>query len=151
MGGGQNSTTVTPVARRFLTGAASRGVTSAGNLSSRPEIGKSDGEDGGEDQGVDIRTNWVDVDDHGKRHKPWRTAVFESTEHRFVDFPESGPQQALFFCKHVEETAGNMRAWLLEITRELRISRKDRIYHELKSLSDAVSYAGEYDRGAVGR
>ena len=72
----------------------------------------ADGDGGavGDDTG-DVRTTWVEFDDQGKRHKPWRQVVAEATSERFRDSPHEGSPQALHLCKQMLESHGNPEAW----------------------------------------
>ena len=50
----------------------------------------------------EVRTLWVDFDEHGERFKRWRDVVKESFTPTFEEKPLEGPATALHLIKHSE-------------------------------------------------
>ena len=71
----------------------------------------------------DVRTNYIDYDTLGRRHKPWRLACEESTQEYFVDMPNPGTQVALHSCHRFLEQ-GDPYRWFLEFCRERKSRRR---------------------------
>ncbi len=106
------------------------------------EVGKvsEDEKDG------DVRTLWVDYDEHGERFKRWRDVVKESYTPTFEEKPLDGPATALHIMKHAERHGGDPRLWLNLWLRSKHIEMTDRTYHEMKVLVDALYYGGTFDQ-----
>lgn len=102
---------------------------------------KTDDEEDGE-----VRTLWVDFDEHGERFKRWRDVVKESFTPVFPETPLEGPSTALHLIKHAERHGGDPRLWLQLWTRQKHIEQTDRTYHEMKVLCDALYYGGTFDQ-----
>lgn len=102
---------------------------------------KADDEEDGE-----VRTLWVDFDEHGERFKRWRDVVKESFTPVFPETPLEGPSTALHLIKHAERHGGDPRLWLQLWTRSKHIEQTDRAYHEMKVLCDALYYGGTFDQ-----
>ena len=98
----------------------------------------------------DLRTCWIDVDDAGIRYKEWRRVVLESTQENFKDAPIRGPPTCLAICRKMQQHGGNPKLWFAEWTKETGISRRDRAWHEMNSLIEALYVAGTYDQVNVG-
>ena len=96
-------------------------------------------------QDSEVRTLWVDYDEHGERFKRWRDVVKECYTPVFEDKPLEGPATALHVIKHSERHGGDPRLWLQMWLRTKHIETSDRTYHELKVLGDALFYAGTFD------
>ena len=52
--------------------------------------------------------------------------------------------------KHMSRIGGDPRQWLREWLREKSISPTDRVAHELKTLTEAMFFAGCYDQLSLG-
>ncbi len=98
----------------------------------------------------DLRTCWVDVDEAGVRYKEWRKVVLESTQESFRDGTLRGPPTCLSVCRKMQQHGGNPRLWFAEWTKETGVTRKDRAWHEVNVLIDALYLAGTYDQVNVG-
>ena len=59
----------------------------------------------------DLRTAAVEWDEHGLRHKPWRTAVADSTEEDLCGTGLDDGQTCLHLCRLFVENGGNPRQW----------------------------------------
>ena len=94
----------------------------------------------------EVRTLWVDVDDHGERYKDWRQVVRESSEQSYVDNPLEGPPSLLHLMKHMERQGGNPRRWLQLFFSECKIDKSDRVFHEMTNLVEVVYLGGTYDQ-----
>lgn len=94
----------------------------------------------------EVRTLWVDFDEHGERFKRWRDVVKESYTPAFEDKPLEGPATALHLIKHAERHGGDPRLWLQLWCRTKHIEPTDRVHHELKVLTDCLFYAGTFDQ-----
>ena len=117
-----------------------------GELLSRiqaPTAAQAGGKGGGDEE---VRTLWVDWDPQGERFKTWRDAVRESFVPNFDEKPLEGPLTALHTMKHMERHGGDARQWLLTWMRTKHIEQTDRVYHELKVLTDALWYAATFDQ-----
>ena len=96
--------------------------------------------------GDDLRTLWVDHDNHGKRWKEWRAVAHECTEEVGPDAPLDGPGSTLHLLRHMERFGGNPRLWLESWSREVNLHRGDRTFHELSVLVEALLLGGCYDQ-----
>lgn len=94
----------------------------------------------------EVRTLWVDFDEHGERFKRWRDVVKESFTPTFEEKPLEGPATALHLIKHSERHGGDPRLWLQLWCRTKHIEPTDRVHHELKVLTDCLFYAGTFDQ-----
>jgi len=108
------------------------------------------GKEGDALAGDEVRTLWIDIDDHGERYKEWRKVVQESTVERWKDSPLQTPPSALQLAKYFERHGGDPRRWLQEWMRVKQIQSGDRICHELRTLIDAFHYGGSFDQLNVG-
>eukprot|EP00439_Symbiodinium_sp_Y106_P071357 s2660_g12.t2 len=99
-----------------------------------------------EEKSEESRTLWVDFDEHGERFKRWRDVCKECYSPVHEDKPLDGPLTALYFIKHAERHGGDMRQWLQLWCRAKHVDPTDRVYHELKVLTDALHYAGTHDQ-----
>ena len=104
-------------------------------------------EDSGESaSSEEVRTLWVDFDDQGERHKRWREVVTESYTPAYDEKPLEGPLTALHVMKHMERHGGDPRQWLGVWARTKHIEPTDRVYHELKVLTDCLYFSGTFDQ-----
>ena len=55
-----------------------------------------------EDEDNEVRTLWVDYDEHGERYKRWRDVCKESYTPNLEEKPLEGPSTALHIIKHAE-------------------------------------------------
>ena len=128
--------------RRALFGAEAAGSREGilpGNMCSARE---AEAADGGEKE---VRTLWVDFDEHGDRYKRWRDVCRESYTPAFDQRPLEAPSTGLRLIKHAERHGGDPRLWLQLWMRSKHIEASDRTYHEMKVLTDALFYAGAFD------
>lgn len=102
--------------------------------------GKEDEEDG------EIRTLWVDYDEHSERYKRWRDLCKEISCPVMEEKPLEGPLTTLHLAKHMEKHGGDPRLWLQMWCRTKHIDLRDRTYHELKVLRDVLYFAGTFDQ-----
>ena len=98
----------------------------------------------------DIRTLSVDFDGHGERRKEWRSVVSEITAESFADDPIDGPVSVVYFGKAMYRSGGGPMRWLAEWSREHKVERQDRTYHELEVLCHCLQLAGRYDQVNLG-
>ena len=101
--------------------------------------------DDGEDKG-DVRTLWIDYDEHGERYKRWRDVCCESHSPTLSDKPLDGPITGLHLINHVERHGGDPRLWLQLWLRAKHIEPTDRVAHEMRVLCDVLYYAGTFDQ-----
>ena len=94
----------------------------------------------------EVRTLWVDFDEHGDRFKRWRDVVKESYTPSFDEKPLEGPATGLHLIKHAERHGGDPRLWLQLWARAKHIEVTDRVHHELKVLTDCLYFAGTHDQ-----
>ena len=105
------------------------------------------GESAGEE---DLRTLWIDRDDQGQRFKEWKKVCSESSEERQADSPVAGPPSCLTVCKQMQHHGGNPKLWMHLWMKELGVSGKDRLYHEVTTLVEILYQGGTYDQLNVG-
>lgn len=103
---------------------------------------KSDGAGDEADSPGDVRTLWVDFDEHGERYKRWRDVSKECFTPALEEKPIDGPLTALHLVKFTERQGGDPRLWLQSWMRSKRIEPGDRTAHELKVLTDCLYFAG---------
>ncbi|CAE7458265.1 SLC34A1 [Symbiodinium microadriaticum] len=133
--------------RRRLFGVRAESPVAAPALRTLDLIADDAGKDRTNDSSQEqIRTLWVDFDEHGERFKRWRDVCKESYAPTLEDKPIDGPLTALHFIKHAERHGGDVRQWLQLWCRSKHIEVTDRVYHELKVLTDAIHYAGTHDQ-----
>ena len=125
--------------RRELFAASATEAGSSGDRATGD--GKKEDADGGE-----VRTLWVDYDEHGDRFKRWRDVVKESYSPSFEEKPLEGPSTGLHLIKHAERHGGDPRLWLQLWARTKHVEPTDRVHHELKVLTDCLYYAGTHDQ-----
>jgi hypothetical protein len=53
-------------------------------------------------------------------------------------------------CRKIQHHGGNPRLWFAEWARETNISKKDRAWHEVKTLIDTLYLAGTFDQVNMG-
>ena len=85
-----------------------------------------------DEEDKEVRTLWVDYDEHGERFKRWRDVCCESYAPTFGEKPLEGPCTALHTIKHTERHGGDPRLWLQLWMRSRHIESGDRTYHEMK-------------------
>ena len=110
----------------------------------KAEAAPKKGDEGDEDG--EVRTLWVDFDEHGERFKRWRDVCRECFTASFEEKPVEGPMTALHLIKHAERHGGDPRLWMQLWLRAKRLEGTDRTYHELKTLVDVLYFAGCYDQ-----
>ena len=99
------------------------------------------------DAGEDVRTLWVQHDERGERHKPWREVVREIKKYTFKDWPlEDGLSTVEHMAKRWEQSGGTPLLWLELWARDRLLNQSDRTYIEMKCLLSAIHYAGSYDQ-----
>ena len=98
----------------------------------------------------DVRTLWVDVDSHGIRYKAWREVCHESHSERYSDSPVEGPSTMLNLSKFMERHGGNPRLWFEQFTRSKALTGADRVYHEVRVISECFYVAGTFDQVNLG-
>lgn len=131
--------------RRRLFNAVAAG---SGECPQPAKAGAGAGDDVGAtvDEDKEVRTLWVDFDEHGDRYKRWRDVCKESYTPNFEQKPLEGPLTGLHIMKHSERHGGDPRLWLQVWMRTKHIEVTDRSYHEMKVLTDALFYAGTFDQ-----
>ena len=91
---------------------------------------KNSGED---EKSEEVRTLWVDYDEHGERFKRWREVCKESYTPVFDEKPIDGPLTALHFIKHAERHGGDLRQWLMLWCRAKHVEPTDRGLSRIES------------------
>jgi hypothetical protein len=139
-----------PLTERILERFSKVGGPTGGKTT--PPVGDVKDDDEFEDESEDLRTLWVDFDRQGKRHKPWRDVVGESTQEYYLDLPPAaaGTPTALDTCKMFERFGGSPMIWYSNFRRDKRLSDRDRNHHEMKCLVEAVEVGGCFDQANVG-
>ena len=98
----------------------------------------------------DVRTLAVDYDGQGERFKPWRDFTREIYVQNYDDDPLEGTISVVHVCKMMDRSGGDPRRWLSEWSRDYKVERSDRTYHELHTLCECLHLAGTYDMINVG-
>ena len=98
----------------------------------------------------DLRTLWIDRDDQGQRFKKWKNVCSESCEERQADSPVAGPPSCLTVWKQMQHHGGNAKLWMHPWMKELGVSGKDCLYHEVSTLVEIPYQGGTYDQLNVG-
>lgn len=129
--------------RRALFGARAAG---SGECPQPLKAGDEVAEDAAATSDQEVRTLWVDFDEHGDRYKRWRDVCKESFTPNFEQKPLEGPSAGLHLIKHAERHGGDPRLWLQLWLRNKHVETADRTYHEMKVLTDALFYAGTFDQ-----
>ena len=93
-----------------------------------------------EEEDNEVRTLWVDYDEHGERYKRWRDVCKESYTPNLEEKPLEGPSTALHIIKHAERHGGDPRLWFQVWLRSKHVEQTDRTYHEMKVLVDCLFY-----------
>lgn len=117
-------------------------LTGAGSSKDKVKDNRADDAEGD----GEVRTLWVDFDEHGERFKRWRDVVKESFTPVFEDRPLEGPSTALHLIQHAERHGGDPRLWLQLWCRSKHIEQTDRTYHAMKVLCDALYMCGTFDQ-----
>ena len=96
----------------------------------------------------DVRTLWVEYDDHQERYKPWRTALREMARHEWSDWEKrfDTPASVLDTLKGMEREGGDARLWLASFLRDINMSSKERSAIELRHLTEALWLGVCYDQ-----
>ena len=94
----------------------------------------------------DVRTLWVDYDDHGERFKKWRDLARESFTPTYSDKQLEGPPTMLTLVKHWDRYGDGPKSWFDKFCMNKRIEPTDRVYREMKSIVDAFHYFGSVDQ-----
>ena len=94
----------------------------------------------------DVRVLEVDYDTHGTRTKVWSEVCAESSEHRFRDWPVTGPLTVLHLIKHILRYGPLPTQWIEAWARRKHIATTDRVFHELRSLAEIIETLGVYDQ-----
>jgi hypothetical protein len=96
---------------------------------------------------VDVRTLWIDYDEHQERHKRWRDVARESKSYTFGDWPfDDSYSAAIFMIRHWDRHSGDPLAWLDRWFREKSVSRGERTGIEMTCLVNTMYLAGAYDQ-----
>ena len=98
----------------------------------------------------DVRTCWIDYDEHGVRYKEWRKVMAEATVERFRDSPVGGAPGCVHALKAMSKRGGSPAQWFLVWCREMRCGKKDRVYHEMRCLVDCLEIGGTFDQLNMG-
>ncbi|CAL1149575.1 unnamed protein product, partial [Cladocopium goreaui] len=117
-------------------------LTGAGSSKDKVKDNRADDAEGD----GEVRTLWVDFDEHGERFKRWRDVVKESFTLVFEDRPLEGPSTALHLIQHAERHGGDPRLWLQLWCRSKHIEQTDRTYNAMKVLCDALYMCGTFDQ-----
>eukprot|EP00971_Amphidinium_carterae_P017385 342789-Amphidinium_carterae.2 len=99
---------------------------------------------------TDIRTLAVEFDSSGKRYKAWRTVCEESFTEGLDACPLEGPISVLSLARHFEVHGTNPRDWLQMWCRDKGLDGGERVCHELRTLTDILSFAGTFDQVNIG-
>ncbi|CAK0895503.1 unnamed protein product, partial [Prorocentrum cordatum] len=105
---------------------------------------------GQEGPGDDLRACWIDYDDAGIRFKEWRKVLHEATQESLQTAGLKGPPVCLAICRKFFKRGGDPKAWFAEWAREVGIARKDRSWHEVECLIEALWQAGTFDQLNMG-
>ncbi|CAE7943852.1 unnamed protein product, partial [Symbiodinium sp. KB8] len=132
--------------RLALYGATPTAVSPVENLRLVDETPEAGTTGKAQNKDEEVRTLWVDYDEQGDRFKRWRDVCRESYTPVFEEKPLDGPLTALHFIKHAERHGGDVRQWFQLWCRSKHVEPTDRIYHELKVLTDAIHFAGTHDQ-----
>ena len=123
------------------------GALSRGTDTSRPAVDAGQEADkAGGDTLDDARVLWIDYDAQGQRYKGWRGVVQESFSEPLRCSEVEGPGSAHHLLKHFLRVGGDPRRWLVEFLREHQITKADRVYHELYTLTEALYLMGTVDQ-----
>ena len=98
----------------------------------------------------DLRTMWIDIDCHGRRHKPWRDVLAESSHVPFGVDEYTGPPVAMDCIRFMHQCCGDPRLWYREWKTDVELRGGDRTCHEMDCLVDAVYYGGMVDQLNLG-
>ena len=96
----------------------------------------------------DARIMWVEVDEHGERHRNWKSVCQETSTHHFPDWEKrhEGPHASLDLMKGFERTGGDSRLWYNLWCRESGVSAREKSGIEMKVLTETLWMAGCYDQ-----
>lgn len=114
--------------------------------------GRDERAEAGEEAG-DIRTMAVQVDERGtNRHMEWRQVCRESSQQHFRDLPPSlrGEPQAMNFCQIALQIGGSPGGYFRELTKEMHLTKADKLWHDLKALIDIIEIGGNLDQLNMG-
>jgi hypothetical protein len=126
--------------RLGLDGAGKEPPGPPGGGGAGPEPGGATAEDGD-----DVRTLWVVVDEQGVRHKPWKDVVVESWHEPFAPGEGQklrGPSTVVQFLRAMDP---DPRCWLEKWRQLKKLELSDRVMHELTPLVESLQAGGSYD------
>ena len=100
------------------------------------------------DGSEDLRTLWVDFDRRLRRYKELKNAVDESSQEIFRDAPDScqGAPIALDACTRMLRSGGRANLWLNKWCHDRGITKRDRAFHEMKTICDACDAGATIDQ-----
>ena len=93
----------------------------------------------------DVRTLWIDTDEHGIRKKEWSKVLVESWHEPFASGEGQrlkGPATTLQLMRVLEP---DPRTWPEKWRQIKKLELNDRVMHELNTLIDAFQAGGSYD------
>ena len=97
----------------------------------------------------DIRTLWVQRDEHGERFKTWRVVIAECRQANFTGgwsrYHEGPPSTLSLFNNLVRQNEDTM-VWLSNFFKEFAIGNKERTATEMRVLVRAIWLSGVYDQ-----
>ncbi len=97
----------------------------------------------------DVRTLWVQFDDHGERFREWRSVCMDARAVAFSDGWEKyheGPSSTLDLMKNFQRAEQDPMRWLAAFLKEFDIAAKERTAIELRTLCRALWLNGVYDQ-----
>ena len=98
----------------------------------------------------DLRTLWIDYDSLGARFQSFEQAVDESTTVQLRDNPYQGAPTSLQACRRMVEEGGSAKGWFAEFCHDRKITRKDKVYHDMANLVEAVEAGATIDQVNIG-
>jgi hypothetical protein len=98
------------------------------------------------DSMAELRTCWIDFDADGKRRKPWRKTLSEGSVEVYRNSLVTGGVQALFWAKQVFFSGGRPSGWLREWARVRGITKRHRVFYDVRTLVAALEAAGEINQ-----
>ncbi|CAK0813206.1 unnamed protein product [Prorocentrum cordatum] len=98
--------------------------------------------------GEDARTLSVSYDEHGERHKDWRSVCAEISFSHFSDWGKhhEGPATTLALFKNIQRQGGDPRLFYPIWCRDAGVSPQERTGIEMKLLLDILYLSGCYDQ-----
>ena len=97
---------------------------------------------------ADVRTLWVEYDERGRRHRPWRLFCSEITKSDFSDWSIhfEGPDVALDMLTFFERQGGDPRLWANLWMTQCHVSPRERTGIEVSMLTETLWLGGSYDQ-----